>query len=87
MRPVCYTGVMTVKVLKDVLERVETWPEEAQAELAEIALEIDAGLSGGVYHATPDELEGIDRGLKAARRGRFASDAEVKAVFAKHRRP
>ena len=76
---------MTAKMLKDVLERVESWPEEAQRELAEIALEIDAGLSGGVYHATPDELRGIDRGLQAAREGRFASDAEVEAVFARHR--
>ena len=77
---------MTAKALKDVLERGAAWPEEAQRELAAIALEIDAGLSGGAYHATPDELHGIDRGLKAAREGRFASDAEVDAVFAKHRR-
>jgi hypothetical protein len=76
---------MTAKVLKDVLERVKTWPEEAQRELAQIALEIDAGLSGGVYHATPDELLGIDRGLKAAREGRFATETDVKAVMRKHR--
>lgn len=81
-----YNGVMTAKVLKDVLERVETWPEEAQVELAEIALEIDAGLKGGQYHATPEELEGIDRGLKTSREGRFATDEEVAAVKAKHRR-
>src|ERR1700728_4617885 len=74
---------MTAKILKDVLERVEAWPEEAQAELAEIALEIDAGLAGGMYHATPEELEGIDRGLKAAREGRFVTGKEVEAVFAK----
>jgi predicted transcriptional regulator len=79
-------SAMTAKVLKDVLERVERWPEEAQAELAEIALEIDAELAGGKYHATPEELAGIDRGLKAAREGRFATEAEVEAVFAKHRR-
>jgi predicted transcriptional regulator len=77
---------MTAKTLKDVLERVKTWPEEAQAELAEIAIEIDAGLAGGTYHATPEELEGIDRGLKAAREGRFATEKEVEAIFAKHRR-
>jgi hypothetical protein len=68
------------------LQRVESWPVEAQEELAEIALEIDAGLNGGVYHATPKELEGIDRGLKASREGRLATDADVEAVFAKHRR-
>jgi predicted transcriptional regulator len=82
----CYIFYMTAKVLKDVMERVETWPKEAQEELAEIALEIDAGLRGGVYHATPKELEGIDRGLKAAGEGRIATDQQVEAVFAKHRR-
>ena len=76
---------MTAKVLKEAMQRVETWPEEAQAELAEIALEIDAGLKGGTYRATPEELAGIDRGLKAAREGRFTTAEEVKAVFAKHR--
>jgi len=77
---------MTAKALKDVMQRAEAWPEEAQEELAELALEIEASLRGGVYHATPEELAGIDRGLKAAREGRFATDAEVEAVFAKHRR-
>jgi hypothetical protein len=55
---------MTAKKLKDVLQRVEAWPEAAQAELAELALEIDAGLGAGKYHATPEELAGIKRGLK-----------------------
>ena len=82
----CYDIVMAIKVLQDVIERVETWPNEAQQELAEIALEIEASLRGGVYHATREELEGIDRGLRAAREGRFATVAEVEAVFAKHRR-
>ena len=76
---------MAAKILQDVMRRVEAWPEAAQAELAEIALEIDAGLGAGVYHATPKELEGIDRGLKAAREGRFASDDQVKQVFQKYR--
>ena len=77
---------MTVKALKEAMQRAESWPQEAQEELAEIAFEIDARLKGGKYRATPDELAGIDRGLKAARDGRFATDAEVEAVFAKHRR-
>jgi predicted transcriptional regulator len=41
--------------------------------------------NSGVYHATPKELAGIDRGLKAAREGRLATDEEVEAIFAKHR--
>lgn len=76
---------MTSKILQDVLRRAEDWPEAAQAELAEIALEIDAGLGTGTYHATPKELEGIDRGLKAAREGRFATDDQVNQILRKFR--
>ena len=77
---------MTAKLLKDAMERVETWPEEAQEELAAIALDMDASFKGGLYQATAEELAGIDRGLKAAREGRFATDEEVAAVLAKYRR-
>jgi hypothetical protein len=79
-------AIMTAKVLKEVLERVETRPEEDQEELAQIAREIDAGLKGGTYRATPEELAGIDRGLESAREDRFASDEQVEAILAKHRR-
>ena len=71
--------------LKDIIERVETWPPAAQDELAQIALEIEAELSGE-YVATPEELEAIDRGLRDAAEGRFATEEEVAAVFAKYRR-
>ncbi len=71
--------------LREVLKQAETWPEEAQEELADAALEIAAGLKGR-YHATPEELAGIGRGLDDARQGRFASDEELKAAFGKFRR-
>ena len=77
---------MTVKILKEAMQRAESWPQDAQEELAELAAEIDARLKGTKYRATADELVGIDRGLKAARERRFATDEEVEAVFAKHRR-
>jgi predicted transcriptional regulator len=77
---------MTVRALKDVLQRVDSWPEAAQEELADIALEIEASLKAGEYHPTPEELADIDRGLSAAREGRFATDQQVEALFAKHRR-
>ena len=35
-----------------------------------------------VEHATPEELEGIDRGVRASREGRFATDKEVEEVLA-----
>jgi predicted transcriptional regulator len=74
------------KMLSDLLDRASSWPEGAQDELRNIALEIEAELGQGAYRATPKELAGIERGLRAAANGKFASDEEVEAVFAKHRR-
>jgi predicted transcriptional regulator len=76
---------MKTKKLTEVLERVEAWPPHIQNELAEFALELDAGFKDGEYEPTPDELAGIDRGLRAAAEGRFATDQQVDAVFAKFR--
>jgi ParB-like chromosome segregation protein Spo0J len=71
--------------VKNMLSRVARWPEEDQDELAQIALEIEARRHG-VYHATPDELQAIDKALAAVSRGEVASDEDVEAVFAKYRR-
>jgi hypothetical protein len=75
---------MKSKALNAVLERVATWPESAQEELAELVLEIEQGRSGD-YQATPEELTAIDEALEAVKRGEIATDAEVEAVFAKYR--
>jgi predicted transcriptional regulator len=77
---------MKTKMLAEVLERVEAWPAHAQDQLADIALEIEASLAAGEYEPTAEELTGIDRGLRDAEQGRFATDAEVEATFAKFRR-
>lgn len=78
----CVTMIrMTEDRVKAVLNRVSTWPQERQRELAEIALEMEAGMTGGEYHATPEELEAIDEGLQ----GEAASGAEVDAAFAAFR--
>ena len=80
---ICYTDVMTKK-LKEVLERAHEWPEAAQEELAQVALEIESELSGQ-YLATSEELQAIDEGIAAIRRGEIATDEQVDAVFAKFR--
>jgi len=77
---------MKTKRPAEVLERVEAWPPLAQDELAEIAFDIDAGLKDVVYEPTAEEIEGIDRGMREAAQGRFASGEEVEAAFAKFRR-
>lgn len=69
---------MTKEQVRTVLERVATWPRERQQELAELALEIEAELAGGAYHATAEELQAIDEGLA----DEAASEADVNAAFA-----
>ncbi|WP_315720345.1 MULTISPECIES: hypothetical protein [unclassified Bradyrhizobium] len=76
---------MKTKKLADILERVETWPADLQDELAEMAREIDAGVTGGEYRPSDQELAGIDRGLRAANERRFASEDDVEAAFSKFR--
>jgi predicted transcriptional regulator len=77
---------MTNKALSEVIERAKSWPHEAQEELAAIARDLDAGLRGDVYYPSEEEIAGIERGLRAAEEGRFATEEEVEAVFSKYRR-
>ncbi len=70
---------------KKLLERVESWSQQEQEELAEYVREIEARRTG-VYHAAPEELEAIDEALGQIARGEIASDQEVEAAFAKFRR-
>ena len=74
------------KVWDELLRRVQSWPEDAQQELAQVALEIEAELNRGQYQAAPVELAGIDRGLSDVAQGKFASNGDVEATFAKYRR-
>jgi len=64
---------------KDILERVATWPQEDQEELAEIAQEIE-GRRSGIYVLNDDEKVAIE----AARRGDFASSHEVAEFWKRH---
>jgi predicted transcriptional regulator len=76
---------MTKEQIATLFARVEAWPEAAQAELAQVARAIESEFSGE-YVPTAGELAGIDRGLRDAEAGRFATKDEIEAVFAKHRR-
>jgi glutathione S-transferase len=72
--------------LKNLLERVQAWPEAAQEELAAVANEIESELRGQDYFATHEELQVIDAAMAAIDRGEIATKAEVEAAFAKFRR-
>jgi len=61
---------------KDILRRVETWPQEDQEELLEMARAIEARRTG-IYVLSEDEQASID----AARRSNLASDDQVRAFW------
>jgi hypothetical protein len=61
---------------KDILRRVESWPEEDQEELVEMARAIEARRTG-VYLLTEDERAAID----ASRRSAIASDEKVREFW------
>ena len=65
--------------IKQMLQKVVTWPQEDQDELAELAREIEARRTG-IY-----ELGDAERmAIAAARSGAFASDDEAAAFWKRH---
>jgi hypothetical protein len=76
---------MTTTDLKNLLERARTWPEEAQDELVAVANQIESELQGRDYLATHEELQIIDAAMASIDGGKVATEAEIKAAFAKFR--
>ena len=70
---------MKTKTLTDVLERVETWPQEDQEALAEYARELEARRTG-VYRLTDAERAAIQE----ARQGEYVPDEEMDAYWKRH---
>jgi predicted transcriptional regulator len=75
---------MTRQGLEILLERVSTWPEEAQDEFVKSVADIESKHLG-VYRLSDEERDAVRRGLADMRAGRLASDAEVAAVFKRYR--
>lgn len=67
-------------VTKRILEQVDSWPEEDQEELAELAREIAARRSG-MYEPTPDEEQAIREGIAELERGEWVGEDEMRAFW------
>jgi hypothetical protein len=61
---------MTRDQVKEVLDRVLTWPPERQQDAAQLLLELEAR-EGECYHPTEDELAAIAEGLAQTKHGEF----------------
>ena len=75
---------MTAKALRDLMGRIDAWPEEAQEEFVRSMASIE-NKHLGVYRLSDDERTAVRRGLREMREGKLASDEKVAAVFARYR--
>ena len=70
------------KALKDLIKRAQDWSKEEQEELAEYAREIETRRTK-IYVMSDEERVAVNKALEQARRGEFATDEEVEALWRK----
>ncbi|QDW37071.1 hypothetical protein FFI89_007910 [Bradyrhizobium sp. KBS0727] len=71
---------MTKEQVKEVLDRVLTWPQERQEDAAQMLLALEAR-EGEFYHPDDDEWTAIQQGFAQAKRGEAVSADEIAALF------
>jgi hypothetical protein len=77
-----YLSIMT-KLLEQAVEIVRGLPPEIQDELARMLLQL-AGEDQPVLQLSAEESASFDKSLAQADRGEFATDEQVRAIWAKH---
>lgn len=64
----------------EILDRLNTWPQEDREELAAVAREIEARRAG-VYKVTPEEEAAIREGLADLERGDWISEEAMRTFW------
>lgn len=70
--------------LKELLARVETWPEAVQDEVVASIEAIEEEFFG-VNDLSSDDVAALERSAEDVRHGRFATEEQVREVFGRHR--
>jgi predicted transcriptional regulator len=71
------------QLFEHAVETVRSLPAETQDELARLLLQL-AGEDQPVVQLTPEEEAALDESMRQAERGEFATDEEVRAIWAKY---
>ena len=72
------------KLLDQALEAARTLPPETQDDIARVVLQLAGAEDETPVPLTPEEHAAIRASKAAAARGEFATDEQVRAVWAKH---
>jgi hypothetical protein len=72
------------KLLDKALEVVRLLPQGDQDEIARVMMQLAGPEFASTAPLSPEEREAVARSREAAGRGEFATDEEVRAVWAKH---
>jgi hypothetical protein len=75
---------MTKDQVKAVLDRVLTWPAEAQKEAIASLQTIEEEFIGS-FELSADDREALEHSAEDVRSGRFATDENVRMVFGRYR--
>ena len=76
---------MTKEQVKAMLDRVLTWPAEAQEEAVASLATIEEQIRT-LQRLSSDDRDALARSAEDVRQGRFATDDQVKAIFDRYRR-
>ena len=71
---------MTKDQVREVLDRVLTWPPERQEDAAQMLLALEAR-EGELYHPSNEEWAAIEEGFAEAKRGEAVSGDEIASLF------
>jgi hypothetical protein len=72
------------KLLDQAVAAARNLPSEAQDDIARIVLQLAGADDTPPMALSPDEQAAITASKEAAARGEFATDAQVRATWAKH---
>jgi hypothetical protein len=75
---------MTKDQIDAVLHRVRSWPRSRQEDAAQMLIAMEAE-GTTPYLLSEDEQADLERALREAASSEFAPDADVAALFARHR--
>jgi hypothetical protein len=72
------------KLLEQALEVARDLPSDVQDDIARVVLQLAGADNAPPIALTSDERAAIAKSKEAAARGEFASEAQVRAIWAKH---